>query len=199
MDKDDPRQRLLAVAGQLYRVGGISGLTTDALAQAAGTSKRAIYQHFSGRDEILETLFMARLHRLEVDLQAIEASTLPIREKIKRFSEIVAVVPQDFPVGFWTEFQRAAPLVADRIRQRRKDIAHQGLHRLFSAGVESRDIRRDIPIPLLLTVVETLSEHLLSAEIPVGHSLFSLAEAGIAVLFDGLLSRPQTQGDHHGT
>lgn len=186
---ESPKRHLLHVAARLYREGGVAAVTTDALAHAAATSKRTIYQHFSSRDEILETLFLERLERLSGELRTIEESSLPIYTKILRFSELVAVVPQDFPAGFWPELQRSAPMVAERVRLRRKEMSAGVLHRLFTAGVESGDVREDIPIPLMIAVAETLSEHLLEAELPLGQRPLALAEAGIRILLEGILRR----------
>lgn len=180
------KDRLLAAAADLYRREGLAGLTTDALARAASTSKRSIYEHFPGRDAVVEALLLARMARLEADLEAIVDGPDPMATKLRRFAEVVAVAPADVPAGFWPELRRVAPAVSERLRTRRDGLARDTLVRLLEAGVASGDVRVDVPVPLLVSVIGVLAEHLLTVEPPPGHSPLALAEAGVALVLDGV-------------
>lgn len=181
--------RLLAAAADLYRQGGLAALTTDTVARLAGTSKRALYEHFAGRDGVLEALLLARLDRLEADLDALERASVPVDERIRRFTELAAALPREFPPGFWAELVRGSPGVAASVRTRRDTIARGALTRLLQAGVRAGDIRSDVPLPLLVHLAEATAESLLTREPPPGFGPLSLAEAGIAVMLEGLLTR----------
>jgi AcrR family transcriptional regulator len=55
-DKDariPPRERILAVAGELFYRHGIRGVGVDAIAEAAGTNKMTLYRHFASKDELV--------------------------------------------------------------------------------------------------------------------------------------------------
>ena len=55
-EKDDripPRQRLLAVAGDLFYRHGIRAVGVDAIAEAAGTNKMTLYRHFGSKDDLI--------------------------------------------------------------------------------------------------------------------------------------------------
>lgn len=181
--------RILDAAARLCREEGPAAVTTDTLARLVGISKRTLYEHFSSRDQILEAVVMARLDRLAADLQAVEATPGPFAARLQRHAAVVAVLPGDFSPGFWPQLQRTAPAVAERVTQRRDAMAHETLTRLYTAGVESGDIRGDLAVPLLVAVTETLSEHLLHKEVPPGHTLVELAQAAIGVLLQGVLVR----------
>jgi len=55
-DKDrriPPRDRILAVASELFYRHGIKAVGVDAIAEAAGTNKMTLYRHFTSKDELV--------------------------------------------------------------------------------------------------------------------------------------------------
>src|SRR4051794_37518044 len=56
IEKDDrirPRERLLAVAADLFYRHGIRAVGVEAIAEAAGTNKMTLYRHFASKDELV--------------------------------------------------------------------------------------------------------------------------------------------------
>src|SRR3954468_12214053 len=47
------RERILGASQQLFRDQGINSTGIDQLCAEAGVSKRTLYQHFSGKDELI--------------------------------------------------------------------------------------------------------------------------------------------------
>jgi AcrR family transcriptional regulator len=52
-DRIPPRERILAVAGDLFYRHGIKAVGVEAIAEAAGTNKMTLYRHFSSKDELV--------------------------------------------------------------------------------------------------------------------------------------------------
>jgi AcrR family transcriptional regulator len=48
-----PRERLLAVAADLFYRHGIRAVGVEAIAEAAGTNKMTLYRHFTSKDELV--------------------------------------------------------------------------------------------------------------------------------------------------
>ena len=48
-----PRERILAVAADLFYRHGIRAVGVDAIAEAAGTNKMTLYRHFTSKDELV--------------------------------------------------------------------------------------------------------------------------------------------------
>jgi AcrR family transcriptional regulator len=48
-----PRERIFACAQDLFHQRGIRGVGVEAIAEAAGTSKMALYRHFDSKDELI--------------------------------------------------------------------------------------------------------------------------------------------------
>jgi AcrR family transcriptional regulator len=56
VEKDEripPRERLLAVAADLFYRHGIRAVGVEAIADAAGTNKMTLYRHFASKDELV--------------------------------------------------------------------------------------------------------------------------------------------------
>jgi AcrR family transcriptional regulator len=52
-DKIPPRERILAVAADLFYRNGIRAVGVDSIAEAAGTNKMTLYRHFASKDELV--------------------------------------------------------------------------------------------------------------------------------------------------
>src|SRR5437764_7926090 len=48
-----PRERILAVAADLFYRHGIRAVGVDSVAEAAGTNKMTLYRHFASKDELV--------------------------------------------------------------------------------------------------------------------------------------------------
>src|SRR5437899_3377487 len=48
-----PRERILAVAAELFYRDGIRAVGVEAIAAAAGTNKMTLYRHFASKDELV--------------------------------------------------------------------------------------------------------------------------------------------------
>src|SRR6195256_3466729 len=52
-ERTPPRERLLAVAADLFYRHGIRAVGVEAIAEAAGTNKMTLYRHFASKDELV--------------------------------------------------------------------------------------------------------------------------------------------------
>src|SRR5579859_3326006 len=52
-EKIPPRERILAVAAELFYRHGIRAVGVEAIAEAAGTNKMTLYRHFPSKDELV--------------------------------------------------------------------------------------------------------------------------------------------------
>lgn len=75
---DDKTERdLLAAAEGLLAEGGAEALSVRRVAEAAGTTPRAIYSLFGGMDGLLQALFREAFHALSADLDALPVTDDP--------------------------------------------------------------------------------------------------------------------------
>ena len=94
-----PRDRIFACAQDLFHRRGIRGVGVEAIAEAAGTSKMALYRHFDSKDELI-----------------LEYLNYKGRKSDEVWAEIEAENPGD-PVGQLYGFmEKAARFIAEDVR-----------------------------------------------------------------------------------
>jgi AcrR family transcriptional regulator len=54
------RDRIIAAANKLFYAEGIRGVSVDAVAEAAGLTKRTLYYHFQSKDDLIAAYLAAR-------------------------------------------------------------------------------------------------------------------------------------------
>jgi AcrR family transcriptional regulator len=54
------RDRIIAAANKLFYAEGIRGVSVDAVAEAAGLTKRTLYYHFESKDDLIAAYLAAR-------------------------------------------------------------------------------------------------------------------------------------------
>jgi len=80
---DDRTEReLLSAAEALLAAEGVEGLTVRRLAEAAGTSARAIYSVFGGKDGLVLALFREAFLALAADLDALPETDDPLADLV---------------------------------------------------------------------------------------------------------------------
>ena len=52
-----PRERILAIAAELFYRHGIRAVGVDSIAERAGTNKMTLYRHFASKDELVAASF----------------------------------------------------------------------------------------------------------------------------------------------
>jgi AcrR family transcriptional regulator len=68
--KPGARDRLIAAAERLFYAEGIHAVGVDRLCAEAEVSKRSLYQHFSGKDEVVTAMLQAQAAKAAAQLTA---------------------------------------------------------------------------------------------------------------------------------
>jgi AcrR family transcriptional regulator len=146
------RERLLVAAGDVFRRHGYAGASLEAVAEAAGYTKGAVYSNFETKADLFMALLVRETARRNAALAAAIASE-PMDELPKvagRWLERQAGEHRDWDVltvEFWLAAARD-PEIADRLRAGRRDIIDQ-LGRIVDArlaesgsqpGLDGREI-----------------------------------------------------------
>jgi AcrR family transcriptional regulator len=69
-----PRERILAVARELFYRRGIHAVGVDAIADAAGTNKMTLYRHFSSKDELVAACLRGLVAEIDAEWDVIAAA-----------------------------------------------------------------------------------------------------------------------------
>src|ERR1700758_5676509 len=69
-----PRERILAVARELFYRRGIQAVGVDAIAEAAGTNKMTLYRHFASKDALVAACLTELTQEFDAAWKAIAAA-----------------------------------------------------------------------------------------------------------------------------
>lgn len=144
--RGEVRDRILDAASKVFAAEGFAGATIDAIGQAAGFTKGAVYSNFESKDE----LFLALLDR-EFELRgeqivtALDSSGGDTAAAARELSRSVLNSVRDHSdyyvlfVEYWLRAQRDHQLRERLIERRRAAAADQALHIVTSTATVASD------------------------------------------------------------
>ncbi|NHD18318.1 MULTISPECIES: TetR/AcrR family transcriptional regulator [unclassified Actinopolyspora] len=140
------RQRLLALAGEKLSEKGPEGVSLRALAQEAGTTTRAIYSLFGGREQLLRAVFDEAFARFGAHLAEVAGTGDP-REDILRLGRAYRASALDDPHFYVVMFGSTPSGVkpGQRSQQRAADT-FEPLRRSVERGMRQGVLRQDDPL-----------------------------------------------------
>ena len=110
------RSELLAAAEGLLAEGGAEALSVRRLAEAAGTTPRAIYSLFGSKEGVLRALYRAAFHALSATLDALPPSGDPEDDLVAAGAVAFRSWARAHPELFRLAFEAAAtPVMADDV------------------------------------------------------------------------------------
>ena len=176
-----PAERILAAADKLFYTQGIRAVGVDAVAAAAGVSKRTLYNHYPSKDALIAAYLTARFRH-------VAPSDAPAREQILGYFERLERVLADGSfrgcpyVNAVVEIgdpRHQAAGIAVQFKEQRRQWYRALLERM---GVQDADA--------LATQLQLLAEGALAAALVRGDpKLARSAGAAAKVLIDNALSR----------
>ncbi len=111
------REALVGAAQFLMAEVGFEGTTIEAIAHRAGVAKGTFYLHFSGKDEILRTLFDDQTEKLLRGSEHIAERHAPARDQLIAIAELLLVFHQKSSHAWMS-------LLFDKGVDRRQVVAH---------------------------------------------------------------------------
>jgi AcrR family transcriptional regulator len=156
--RGEVRDRILDAASKVFAAEGFAGATIDAVGQAAGFTKGAVYSNFGSKDE----LFLALLDR-EFELRGEQIATVldssggdtgaaaaelshSVLDSVRDHSDYYVLL-----VEYWLRAQRD-PLLRERLIERRRAAADQALNIVTSADTRPADGRLADLAQLVITL-----------------------------------------------
>jgi AcrR family transcriptional regulator len=106
---EQTERELLAAAERLLANGGMDALSVRALAEAAGSTTRAVYTVFGGKEGLLRALYREAFRALEADLKALALTDDPAADLVAAGVEGFRGWARAHPQLFRLAFEDAAP------------------------------------------------------------------------------------------
>jgi AcrR family transcriptional regulator len=139
------RQRILRQARAHFFSHGYSRFTMDDLAAELGMSKKTLYVHFAGKDEIVSAVLRDFSQEIRRDAEAIlQNRALTFPAKLRRFVEgmverLGALTPHTI-----RDLQRYAPALHARVEEMRRKNIPFVFGRLIEEGQAAGLVRADL-------------------------------------------------------
>ncbi|MDR2058138.1 MAG: TetR/AcrR family transcriptional regulator, partial [Dysgonamonadaceae bacterium] len=76
------RERIIESASELFFHKGIKSMSMSDIANAAGISKRTLYEVFRDKEELLETCIKSQMEKTERELEALSANSTDVIETL---------------------------------------------------------------------------------------------------------------------
>lgn len=142
---DDARARILRTAADLLFARGYGALTMDELAHELGMSKKTIYVHFVGKDEILLAIIGAIGEGVRRQTDAVLGDRdLGLVEKLRQVLLIISQNMGRASPGLLRELQRLAPGAYRSIDELRATNIPLVIGRILRMGAAEGLVRDDV-------------------------------------------------------
>jgi len=162
---DAARRRILETADALFRRHGFSGVRMDEIASELGMSKKTLYQHFPGKEELLAEVLEGAFQKVRAELDALlDAPGVPFEERLRRYVTFVAGQYAALPGPVLRDLQRNAPTAWARFSTLQREAIETRFSRLIAAGIAAGELRADLDPRLMVRVVLTLAQQLLQED-----------------------------------
>ncbi|OBJ07573.1 TetR family transcriptional regulator [Mycobacterium sp. 1482292.6] len=156
--RGEVRDRILDAASKVFAAEGFAGATIDAIGQAAGFTKGAVYSNFESKDELflalLDREFELRGEQIAIALDrsagdraaAAREVSRSVLDSVREHSDYYVLL-----VEYWLRAQRD-PQLRERLIGRRRAAADQALHIVESTDTVPGDRRLTDVAQLVVTI-----------------------------------------------
>jgi AcrR family transcriptional regulator len=116
-DSRDQKERIRRKAAELFARNGYHGTGVQALSEAVGLGRGALYHHIGSKEALVEEIVTPQIHAMIEFGEHLLAEDLPAAEKARRLSRALMRTLAD-QLAEWTVFQRDAATLRGPVRQR---------------------------------------------------------------------------------
>lgn len=190
---DELRQRILRQARADFFVHGYSRLTMDGLARELGLSKKTLYVHFAGKDEIVAALIDDLAAEIRRDADGLLTHRdLNLAEKLRGFVEGMVERMARLSPHTIRDLQRYAPRLYAKIEEMRAKTLPYVFGRFIEEGQAAGLVRPELPPGFALDFFLHAMQGLLQPATLERHgrSPADVIPAAIDLFFGGLLTTP---------
>ncbi len=139
-----PKDRILKGAEELFFKYGIKSITMDDIARHLGISKKTIYQFYSDKNEVVETLMLHNIKINECEFrQTAEKSENVIEEVFEMMNHIGMMFTKMNPNLFY-DLQKYHPNSWKLFKQFKEDCIERMVEDSVKRGIKQGFVRADI-------------------------------------------------------
>jgi AcrR family transcriptional regulator len=188
-DEKEKREKILAMAEEMFLKHGYSKVTMEEIASGLGMSKKTLYRFFPNKETLLRELISNRQCEFMDHIDEIwRREDLDFVGKFRKTLDYFG--ERSSRVNKFHDLQKLVPDVWKEMHEFKKEKGLTKVRELLSIGFESgilrTDLNRDIIILLYTNAVESMMTPEMLSELPYsGPQVF---EAISKIIFEGILS-----------
>ncbi|MEW2481405.1 TetR/AcrR family transcriptional regulator [Mycobacterium sp. NPDC049093] len=161
--RDEVRDRILDAALTVFAAEGFAGATIDAIGQAAGFTKGAVYSNFESKDELflalLDRQFESRGALIATALDSGQGDTAAIAAALSRATLNSIHDQNEYQIVLIEYWLRAVrdPQLRERLVARRRTAADQALRIVEQAGTSLPGRQLSALAQLVVTIISGIA------------------------------------------
>jgi len=150
----EARRRIIAGARRHFFANGFRHVTMDDLAGELGMSKKTLYAHFPGKNDLLKSVLTNKFDDADADLARITSGSVgDVRAALRQLLAQAQRQMDEIQPHFIRDLRRAAPEMFQLVEARRRDIIQRHFGKLFAEGRKAGLIRNDIPAGFMIEIL----------------------------------------------
>ena len=191
MHEDQNINNILELSQKLFFTQGFSGTTMDEISSSLGISKKTLYQHFPGKDILIEKSLSKFLQHFKTKIDAvIKNDNLPTSAKLTMLLKVIkSGMSKPSPI-LMNDMQKKYPHIWAKVDEFRQENILKNFRLLFRQGMQEGIFRDDIDIDLLLRIYVIAVQSIINPEAlrDSNHSAREVFEALMKIIFEGVLT-----------
>jgi AcrR family transcriptional regulator len=153
-----PYERVILKSIELFTHYGIRMVTMDQIAEAAGMSKRTIYELFKDKDTLVKECIEVMYLEHSQQVQEILSSATNIIEALYKLGQHGEKKKMTLNRLFFDDIRKLYPQLYDTMMQRTKPGVGSFSYRILKQGIEEGIFRSDINIEIVDTFMYVIME-----------------------------------------
>ncbi len=145
----ETKDRILLGAEELFFKYGIKSITMDDIAKHLAISKKTIYQFFSDKNELVETLMREKLKHDECDIKKIQADSENVIVEVFNTMKHIGIMFSKINPNIFYDLQKYHPNAWIQFKVFKQECMAQMVENSIERGVKEGLVRSDLNAKIL--------------------------------------------------
>lgn len=138
------KDRILKGAEELFFKYGIKSITMDDIAKHLGISKKTIYQYYSDKNEMVETLMIQRMQINECEFKQIADQSANVIEEVFAMMKHIGIMFSQMNPNLFYDLQKYHPNSWKQFKKFKEDCIERMVEDSVKRGIKQGLVRADI-------------------------------------------------------
>lgn len=156
--KSTRKEEIISVAASLFKEKGYSAVSMRDIAQAMNIKAASLYNHITGKQQILSTLIMVVAEEFTTAMAGISSESISSVEKIQKIIEVHIDITVNYAENIATlnnDWMHLEGEDLKRVVQMREDY-ESTFRSIIKKGIAEGDLKENHPEVILFSILSTL-------------------------------------------